>query len=57
MVAAVSKIIFSTVSASLRTGAVQVISPTVLNRTVRFSTFSPALAGVNSVTGTIAPPF
>ena len=50
--ARVSSMISSTVLASLVTGQVQLISPTVLNRTIRISIISGEVAGVNGVTGT-----
>ena len=42
-------------AASLATGQVQVMSPTVRKRTVRVTTVSPSLGGVSGVTGTSRP--
>jgi hypothetical protein len=53
--AAVSAMIFSTVSAPEATGHVQVTSPTVRKRTERCTTCSPGRGGVRGVTGTSRP--
>ena len=53
--ARVSMTICPGVAASLSTGQVQVMSPTVRKRTVRVSTASPSFGGVSGVTGTSRP--
>ena len=56
VVIAVSAMIASTLAAKDATGAVQLMSPTVLKRTEICSTISPLRAGVSGVTDTSAPP-
>ena len=53
--ARVSITIASGVVASLATGQVQVMSPTVRKRTWRLTTCSPSRGGVSGVTGTSSP--
>src|SRR5256885_1514721 len=53
--ARVSSTMSAAVAASLSTGQVQVMSPTVRKRTSRTTTCSPSRGGVSSVTGTSRP--
>ena len=55
LAARVSTMMSAGVAAVLGTGQVQVMSPTVRKRTLRFCTVSPGRGGVRGVTGTSRP--